>query len=260
MLGAVLSARSRNVEPITPEWVAAQAAKAIEVVSESRSSWQQHHVLAEAQRLVRATGHAADAELAERITDAALALSVPHARVGDDALGEPAALRRRDGSSVYTGHGTALYTSAEVLSAERRILVAARRRGGRRASAADVELALAESAARGKHLNPGQEALVSAMATEGRRVALALAPAGAGKTTAIAALSQAWRSSGGSVIGLAPTAAAAIELGAELAAPTDTIAKYVDLTTTAAAVRHVPAWFDRISSPMPGGSCPFRPA
>jgi TrwC relaxase len=166
MLGAVLSARSRNVEPITPEWVAAQAAKAIEVVSESRSSWQQHHVLAEAQRLVRATGHAADAELAERITDAALALSVAHARVGDDALGEPAALRRRDGSSVYTRHGTALYTSAEVLSAERRILVAARRRGGRRASAADVELALAESAARGKHLNPGQEAPTAAAAIE----------------------------------------------------------------------------------------------
>jgi conjugative relaxase-like TrwC/TraI family protein len=248
MLGDVLSARSRRVEQITPEWIAAQAAKAIEVVSASRASWQRHHVLAEAQRIVRATGHASgDSTLAARITDAALTepFSLPHARVDDDTLDEPAPLRRRDGSSVYTRHGTALYTSAETLAAERRILSAARRGAGRRASDDDVDLALAESAARGKTLNPGQAALVSAMATEGRRVALALAPAGTGKTTAMAALSRAWRSSGGRVIGLAPTAAAAIELSTDLDAPTDTVAKYVDLAANS-AVRVMPTWFDNI--------------
>ena len=57
------------------------------------------------------------------------------------------------------------------------------------------------------------------MATSGQRLALALAPAGTGKTTAMAALSHAWRSSGGTVIGLAPTAAAAIELGEDLSRP-----------------------------------------
>ena len=47
------------------------------------------------------------------------------------------------------------------------------------------------------------------MATSGARVQLALAPAGTGKTTAMAALAAAWANSGGNVIGLAPTASAA---------------------------------------------------
>ena len=156
----------------------------------TRSTWQRHHVLAEAQRIVRSTGHAADDTLAQRITAAALAepISLPLARVDDGDMSEPAALRRRDGSSVYTRNGTALYTSAEILSAERRILHAATLAGGRTVADTDVEIALADSAARGKDLNPGQIALVTEMATTGRRVALALAPAGAGKTTAMAAL------------------------------------------------------------------------
>ena len=114
------------------------------------------------------------------------------------------------------------------------------REDGRRASAGDVELALADSAARGRTLNPGQAALVSEMATCGRRVALALAPAGTGKTTAMAALAHAWRSSGGHVIGLAPTADAAIVLGEDLGATTDTLDKYVwSADPTKAATRRV---------------------
>ena len=99
----------------------------------TRSVWQRHHVLAEAQRIVRSTGHAADDTLAQRITAAALAepICLPLARIDDGEMGEPAALRRRDGSSVYTRNGTALYTSAEILSAERRILHAATLDGGR---------------------------------------------------------------------------------------------------------------------------------
>ena len=172
---------------------------------------------------------------------------MPHARIDDGDLDEPTLLRRRDGASVYTRHGTALYTSAKTLAAERRILAAATRAGGRRAGADDVELALADSSARGKPLNPGQVALVAEMATSGRRVALALAPAGTGKTTAMAALSHAWRSSGGRVIGLAPTAAAAIELATDLAAPTDTVAKYVHLTR-GGPTRTPPVWFDRVDN------------
>ena len=38
------------------------------------------------------------------------------------------------------------------------------------------------------------------------------------------------RNSGGTVIGLAPTAASAEVLGADLAAPTDTVTKFVQLT------------------------------
>lgn len=249
MIGAVLAAgRKRSIEPVTAEWISEQAHKAITTVAETRSTWQRHHVLAEAQRIVRSTGHAADDTLAQRITDAALAepLSLPVARTDDGEQGEPAALRRHDRSSVYSRHGTELYTSADVRAAERRLLHAATLRDGRTVTDTDIDLALADSAARGKDLNPGQVALVTEMATNGRRLALALAPAGAGKTTAMAALSHAWRNSGGRIIGLAPTAAASINLGTDLSAPTDTLDKYIQLAIHPELSRVVPQWFSDI--------------
>jgi len=48
----------------------------------------------------------------------------------------------------------------------------------------DVDVALLESVANGVTLNPAQAHLVRQMATSGRRVQLAIAPAGSGKTTA----------------------------------------------------------------------------
>jgi conjugative relaxase-like TrwC/TraI family protein len=241
--------RSRDVADVDEEWVVARAGELIATVSATRSTWQPHHVRAEALRQVRAHGRAHDGALVDRLTNCALgeAFSVPHARLTDADLGEPHALRRRDGSSVYTRHGSQLYTSAETLAAEQRIIAAATRHGGRTVTDVDVEVALTDSAARGKPLNPGQVALVRQMATSGRRLALALAPAGSGKTTAMAALAHAWRSSGGHVVGLAPTAAAAIVLGEDLAARTDTLDKYACSADPATADLYgVPDWFDQI--------------
>lgn len=229
MLGTILSTPHQHLDAADDAWIAARAAQVVETVSTSRATWQRHHVLAEAQRVVRGSGHAADTTLADKITAAALAepLSLPHVGEGDAEMGEPSRLRRRDGASVYTRHGATTYTCREVLAAERRIVAAAQRDGGRTVNDADIELAFADSAARDKPLNEGQLALVRDMASSGRRLALALAPAGTGKTTAMAALSHAWRSSGGTIVGLAPAATAAIELGEDLSATTDTIAKYV---------------------------------
>lgn len=248
MLAGLSVTPRQRAETVDEKWVTEAAESVISVVSESRSRWRRHHVLAEAQRYVRTSGHAAHAttDLAARITAAALAepLSLAHARVDDDEQGEPDALRRADGSSVYRRHGAQLYTSSKIVAAEQRILAAAHQHGARRVDRIDIDLALDESAARGKTLNAGQIALVEEMAAGGRSVALALAPAGSGKTTAMAALSQAWRSSGGNVIGLAPTAAAAIELAGDLNAPADTLAKYVH--TAAGRPGAIPDWFRRI--------------
>lgn len=250
MLADILAPRRVQKAPeITAEWVASRAVAMIATVSETRATWQAHHVRAEALRVVRAEGVAHVAGLVEQLTDTVLseAFSVPHARVEDRELGEPVALRRRDGASVYTRHGVASYTSREVLAAEARILAAVARCDGRVTTASEVGLALADSVARGKPLNPGQTALVEQMATSGRRVALALAPAGAGKTTAMAALAHAWRSSGGNVLGLAPTAAAAIVLGEDLGASTDTLDKYVHCADPdIAATFGTPQWFTDI--------------
>lgn len=250
MLATVFAPRRAQKTPeITPEWFASRAVAIIATVAETRATWQVHHVRAEALRVVRAEGVAHVSQLVERLTDTALseAFSVPHARIEDGELGEPVALRRRDGSSVYSRHGVATYTSREVLAAEARILAAAHQLDGRVAASEEVGLALSDSAARGKPLNRGQAALVAQMALGGRRVALALAPAGAGKTTAMAALAQAWRSSGGHVLGLAPTAAAAIVLGEDLGATTDTVDKYVHCTDPDNAARFgTPQWFTEI--------------
>ncbi|WP_197674719.1 AAA family ATPase [Pedococcus dokdonensis] len=67
------------------------------------------------------------------------------------------------------------------------------------------------------------------MATSGARLQLAIAPAGAGKTTAMRALARAWENGGGTLIGLAPSAAAAAALRDQIntngALRTDTLAK-----------------------------------
>ncbi|WP_369689219.1 AAA family ATPase, partial [Mycobacterium avium] len=141
------------------------------------------------------------------------------------------------------------------MAAERRILAAAARTDGRVVDADSIGLALLEAHANtGLPLNDGQAALVREMATSGARVQLALAPAGTGKTTAMAALAAAWRGSGGTVIGLAPTAGAAEILAEDLGSCTDTIAKLVQLTGTRANQPQAPhddpalRWFDTINA------------
>ena len=88
-----------------------------------------------------------------------------------------------------------------------------------------VDIALLESTANGVTLNAGQAALVAAMATSGARLQLAIAPAGSGKTTAMRAVARAWTEGGGTVIGLAPSAAAAAALREQIDTNTDTLAK-----------------------------------
>ena len=166
-----------------------------------------------------------------------LHLAAPH-----DGIDEPEALRRVDGSSVYTVAGADLYTSQRILDAEARLVAAAGRRGGASVEPTAVDLALLEMAANGTALDAGQAALVRQMCTSGARLQLAIAPAGAGKTTAMRALTLAWTQDGGQVLGLAPSAAAAAVLAEQTGIRTDTLAKLTwslhhgDLPEWAAAV------------------------
>jgi ATP-dependent exoDNAse (exonuclease V) alpha subunit len=105
-----------------------------------------------------------------------------------------------------------------------------------------VDLALLEMAANRTALDAGQAWLVRQMCTSGARLQLAIAPAGAGKTTAMRALTMAWTQDGGQVLGLAPSAAAAAVLGEQTGIRADTLAKLTwslrhgDLPDWAAAV------------------------
>jgi len=205
-----------------------------------RATWQSWHVRAEAQRYVRAAEIDSD-KVEQLVAEVLQTRSVSLARPEDD-ITEPSDLRRVDGSSVYSVAGSELFTSARILAAEQRLVAAAGRTGGRVADAATVELALLESAANGNALDAAQAALVRAMCASGGKVQLAIAPAGAGKTTAMHTLVRAWSDTGGQVVGLAPSAAAAAQLRAHTGVPAETLAKL----TWSIHRNHLPEWAERI--------------
>jgi conjugative relaxase-like TrwC/TraI family protein len=207
-------------------WVAQTASRVLAVMEESRSTWQMWHVQAEAQRQVRTNDMPAEqaTALVDLLVDEVLDRQCV-ALVAPDDIDQPEALRRVDGSSVYTVAGAALYTSTKILDAEQRLLTAAGQRDGASVEQTAVDLALLEMAANGTALDAGQASLVRHMSTSGARLQLAIAPAGAGKTTAMLALTLAWTQDGGRVLGLAPSAAAAAVLGEQTGIRADTLAK-----------------------------------
>ncbi len=226
MVQTVLAPHAETKTIADSPWVAQAADHILSVMEASRSTWQMWHVRAEAQRQVRTIdlpAHAAalvDLLVAEVLDRRSVALVAP-----PDAIEEPEALRRVDGSSVYTVAGATLYTSTRILDAERRLLTTAGRRGGTSVEQTAVDLALLEMAANGTALDDGQAFLVRQMCTSGARLQLAIAPAGAGKTTAMRALTLAWTQDGGQVLGLAASAAAAAVLAEQTGIRTDTLAK-----------------------------------
>jgi conjugative relaxase-like TrwC/TraI family protein len=208
-------------------WVAQTASRILAVMEDSRSTWQMWHVRAEAERQVRAIDLSAEqaAAVVDLLVDEVLdrrsvALAAPA-----DRIEEPEPLRRVDGSSVYSVAGADRYTSQRILDAEARLVAAASRRDGASVDPTAVDLALLEMAANGTELDAGQAALVRQMCSSGARLQLAIAPAGAGKTTAMRALVLAWTEDGGQVLGLAPSAAAAAVLAEQTGIRTDTLAK-----------------------------------
>jgi conjugative relaxase-like TrwC/TraI family protein len=209
----------------TAAWMADTSERVIGVLEQERPTWQVTHVRAEALRQTRTAGvpRALFDRVVDGVVEFALARSVPLTL--DDPIAEPHALRRRDGASVYSVPGATRYTSHRILVAEQRILAHAAHTGGRFVAPDVVDLALLEALANGTQLTTGQADLVRSMAGSGHRVQLAIAPAGSGKTTAMRTLGAAWTEAGGTVIGLAPSAAAAQALADQLDVPCDTLAK-----------------------------------
>jgi conjugative relaxase-like TrwC/TraI family protein len=227
MVRTALAPPAKTATIADSHWIAETADHVMTVMETSRSAWQMWHVRAEAERQVRTAEVPVDCSVAlvDLLVDEVLdRRCVPLAASHDD-IAEPGALRRIDGSSVYTIAGADLYTSQRILDAEQRLLTTAGRRDGPSVEQTTVDLALLEMAANGTALDPGQASLVQQMCTSGARLQLAIAPAGAGKTTAMRALTLAWTDDGGQVIGLTPSAAAAGVLSEQTGVRTDTLAK-----------------------------------
>ena len=215
MVRTALAPPAETATTADSRWVAQTADHILAVMEASRSTWQMWHVRAEAQRQVRTADVTAEraSALVDLLVDEVLDRRSVALVAPADNVAEPEVLRRVDGSSVYTVAGADLYTSQRILDAEARLVAAAGRHDGAAVDAATVDLALLEMAANGTALDAGQAALVRQMCTSGARLQLAIAPAGAGKTTAMRALTLAWTEDGGQVLGLAPSAAAAAVLG-----------------------------------------------
>jgi conjugative relaxase-like TrwC/TraI family protein len=244
MVAAALAPTADAARVADARWVGQTADRIVAVLEQDRSTWQLWHVRAEAQRQARTidlpidqSNRLVDLLVSEVLDHRCVALKAP-----PDGIEEPDALRRVDGSSVYTIAGADRYTSQRILDAEQRLLTTAGRRDGPVVDESAVDLALLEMAANRTALDAGQASLVRQMCTSGARLQLAIAPAGAGKTTAMRALTLAWSQDCGQVIGLAPSAAAAAVLGEQTGIRADTLAKLTwslrhgDLPDWAAAV------------------------
>ena len=145
MVQTALAPPIESATIVDSSWVAQSASRVLAVMEESRSTWQMWHVGAEAQRQVRTIDMPAEhaPTLVELLVDEGLdRRSVP--LVADDDIEEPEALRRTDGSSVYTVAGVTLYTSQRILDAEQRLLTAAGRHDGASVEQTAVDLALLE--------------------------------------------------------------------------------------------------------------------
>jgi conjugative relaxase-like TrwC/TraI family protein len=214
---------------LTSAWIRDAADRVIAELEAHRATWQTWHMYAEAQRQVRdldiPPGQVAQVveHLVDEVTSRLINLTPDR-----NPISELAALWRSDGVRVYRHSGADHFTSQRMLDAEQRIVDAAGRAAPTAIAAApdpiDVELALMATNLDGPSLNDGQRELVRSLLADTRQVALALAPAGAGKTTAMSALTTVCRDLGYDIVGLAPSAAAAAVLDEATGMPTETLA------------------------------------
>ncbi|WP_109529280.1 MobF family relaxase [Nocardia aurea] len=244
----------------TGEWIAATADLVIEVVAEHRPTWRAANVRAEIERHIRGKIRGRDWEpVTEAVLAEALAPSRSIPRGDPDIAAEPelasipAVLARGDGASVYTHAGSQIYTSTRVLAAEKALIELSVQSGARQLDRATVTAAVRDynTANPDRPLNAGQAGVIEGFATSGLRVHTANAPAGSGKTTAMAVLTNAWNSSGGAVLGLAPTASAAAVLGESIGARCETVDKLLDVLTRHTPTANNPAWERDLPASLP---------
>ncbi|WP_228541595.1 MobF family relaxase [Nocardia sp. XZ_19_369] len=245
MIHTTLNPRRAPRPQITEHWITRTAEHVIDVVSEHRATWTTTNLRAEIERQLRGQvagadwEHVAEAVLAETISPThAVAQQDPDLTDEPQLAIVPIVLQRRDGTSVYTSADRQLYTSARILSVEQQLIDLSIQPGARQLPTESIAAAVADYNAThpDRPLNAGQVSVIEGFAASNLRVRTTNAPAGSGKTTAMAVLANAWTASGGHVLGLAPTAAASAVLGESINQRVETVDKVLDVLN-----RHTPA-------------------
>ncbi|GAA2161088.1 conjugative relaxase-like TrwC/TraI family protein [Humibacillus xanthopallidus] len=261
----VASLTNRNDLPLLhaadlSEGILADAAlAAVTVVSGKRATFTRANVFAEVLRQIAGVRFAAPAErvtVAERVSDLALGMSLQ--LTPPDAGVVPDALRRPDGSSRFRARDSKLFTTAELLEAEGRLLAAGRTTDGPAVPVGMVVAAVAQDVPGREHpLSTDQADAVCRVLTSGRVLDVLVGPAGTGKSTAMAGVRAAWeaRHGPGSVVGLAPSAAAAEVLADAVGVPTENTAKWLAEASLQAARR---AELDQLSAKLDRASPSLR--
>ncbi|MEX1009658.1 MAG: MobF family relaxase [Acidimicrobiia bacterium] len=132
-------------------------------------------------------------------------------------------MRRHDGRRTEAPSLGARYTTTELFSLELRLLGDAEARAHERTAVVGpyiVEATLIDH----PHLSDEQQQMVRALTQTGRGVEVVIAPAGAGKTTALTAARAAWDAAGYQTVGCAVAAKAARQLENSTGTPSHTIA------------------------------------
>ena len=207
------------------------AGVAVQTVAERRATFSRSNLLAEVHRQLHGVRFASPDEriaVAERTADLAAARSLLVS--APELHATPERLRRADGTSRFRAKGHEVYTTATLLEAEARLLDVGRRTGGPAATTATVAVVTsADLPGRDHGLSLDQAVAIEQVATSGRVLDVLVGPAGTGKSTTMAGLRAAWATEHGpgSVLGLAPSAAAAEVLADELGIDTENTAKWL---------------------------------
>lgn len=205
------------------------AAIVVAEVEKKRATWRHWNLWAEASRQtmhVRLPSAVEREAVVRRVVESAERRSV--ALTPSEVAVSPVQFQREDATSVFRPRHATAYSSARVLAAEDRIQNRASDLSAPIVSPASVAAAVRRRHD-GRRLTHSQAEAISAIATSRRQVDLLVGPAGAGKTTTMHALLVAWTGEHGhgSVVGLAPTAAAAEVLAGDLGIPCENTAKWL---------------------------------
>ena len=200
-------------------------------VGERHATFSRMNMLAEAHRLLHGVrfAHPDDrVTTAEAVTALAVERSVSLAP--PEPHHTPTRYRRADGSSRLRAPSRTAYTTQTLLDAETRLLHTSRTLTGPTVGVATVAQVTDEPLpGSDRRLGLDQAVAVEAVATSGRVLDVLVGPAGTGKSTTMAGLRAVWEAEHGpgSVIGLAPSAAAAEVLAGELGVDTENTAKWL---------------------------------
>lgn len=220
-----------RADDLTNEMLTEVGAIAVHVVAEKRSTFSRANVFAEALRQVHGVRFAsADDRMAvvERTVQLALAdvllISAP------ELAHNPARFTRPDGTSKFRARGFEVYTTQALLDAEARLLDAGRCTQSPRVGIRIVADVAAENLPGRAHgLSADQGLAVEQIATSGRVLDVLVGPAGTGKSTTMGGLRAVWERAfgAGTVVGLAPSAAAAQVLAEEFGVATENTSKWL---------------------------------